>query len=79
MKATAKDLRFFSGRLLEQVARGQEIIITHRGRPCAKLVPLDEPATRCKPDDTLFGIWKNNKATADIQGYVAKLRRGRSV
>ena len=78
MKATAKDLRFYSGRLLEQIARGQEIIITHRGRPCAKLVPLDKSATSRKPDDNLFGIWKNNKATKDIQGYVSKLRRGRS-
>jgi prevent-host-death family protein len=79
MKATAKDLRFYSGRLLEKVSQGEEIIITHRGKPCAKLVPLDGTISKSQPDDGLFGIWKDNKAAADVPGYVAKLRKGRSL
>ena len=42
MKATAKDLRFRSKELLGTVSRGEEVIITYRGKPCAKLVPYDE-------------------------------------
>ena len=79
MKATAKDLRFYSGRLLEKVSQGEEVIITHRGKPCAKLVPIDTAASKSVPDDGLFGIWKNNKAAADVPGYVAKLRKGRGL
>jgi prevent-host-death family protein len=79
MKATAKDLRFYSERLLAKVSQGEEVIITHRGKPCAKLVPLDGAVSKTMTDDGLFGIWKDNKAAADVQGHIAKLRKGRSL
>ena len=40
MKATVKDLRFHSKELIETVNRGEEVVITFRGKPCAKLVPF---------------------------------------
>ena len=42
MKATAKDLRFHSKELLDTVNRGEEVVITFRGKPCAKLIPYRE-------------------------------------
>jgi prevent-host-death family protein len=39
MYASAKDLRFYSKNLLDVVSRGEEVIITYRGKPCAKLAP----------------------------------------
>ena len=60
MKATAKDLRFHSKELLNTVNRGEEVIITYRGKPCAKLVPYDEFKTDEKNKINLFGIWKDN-------------------
>jgi len=42
MKATAKDLRFHSKELLDTVRRGEEVLITYRGKPCAKLVPVED-------------------------------------
>ena len=42
MKATAKDLRFHSKELIETVNRGEEVVITFRGKPCAKLIPFEE-------------------------------------
>jgi len=35
-------------RLIEAIeqGRGQEIIVAHKGRPAAKLFPLDTPTTR---------------------------------
>ena len=42
MKATAKDLRFHSKELLDSVNRGEEVIITFRGKPCAKLIPYED-------------------------------------
>ena len=42
MKATAKDLRFRSKELLDTVNRGEDVIITFRGKPCAKLIPYKE-------------------------------------
>lgn len=33
-------------RLLERVRKGQEFVITKRGKPCARLCPLVAPAPR---------------------------------
>jgi prevent-host-death family protein len=78
MHATAKDLRFYSKNLLDAVSRGEEVIITYRGKPCAKLAPLDEVDKKKSQGDPLFGIWKDHKPTKDVAKYVRNLRRGRS-
>lgn len=76
MKATAKDLRFHSKELLDTVTRGEEVVITYRGKPCAKLVPYLKGLERCTTN-TLFGIWKDDQDTQDVDGYVRRLRKGR--
>jgi prevent-host-death family protein len=76
MKATAKDLRFNSGKLLDSVNRGEEVIITFRGKPCAKLVPYQEKIKKTTENE-LFGIWKDNHSINDVDEYVRKLRQGR--
>jgi prevent-host-death family protein len=75
MKATAKDLRFHSKELLETVSRGEEVVITYRGKPCAKLVPYKIEKT--SEENNLFGIWKDNDETASVDEYVKKLRKKR--
>ncbi|MFO7885155.1 MAG: type II toxin-antitoxin system prevent-host-death family antitoxin [Desulfobacteraceae bacterium] len=77
MKATAKDLRFHSKEILSTVSRGEEVIITYRGKPCAKLVPYDESKTDKKSKTSLFGIWENNDKIGDVDNYVRDLRKGR--
>ena len=76
MEATAKDLRFHATELLNTVKRGEEVIITYRGKPCAKLVPIDG-SEQLNPTDELFGIWKDNEAANDVTAYVRQLRKGR--
>ena len=78
MHASAKDLRFHSKNLLDAVSRGEEVIITYRGRPCAKLAPIDEADRRNAKPDPLFGIWKDHKATEDVEKYIRNLRKGRA-
>ena len=76
MKTTAKDLRFYSREILDAVSRGEEVVITYRGKPCAKLVPYQEEGGRAHEDE-LFGIWNDNETVDDVDGYVRKLRQGR--
>jgi len=76
MKATAKDLRFHSTELLNTVKRGEEVIITYRGKPCAKLVPITAAETAVAPND-LFGIWKDNEQVEDVESHVRNIRQGR--
>jgi len=76
MHATAKDLRFNSKELLDTVKRGEEVVISFRGKPCAKLVPYQETKKQPEKND-LFGIWQDNDATQNVEEYVRNLRKGR--
>lgn len=76
MKATAKDLRFHSRELIDTVNRGEEVVITFRGKPCAKLVPFKKGKDTTKKN-TVFGMWKDNDATENVDAYVRNLRKGR--
>ena len=74
MRATAKDLSFNVKELLDTVTRGEEVIITYRGKPRARLVPFeDEPGG----EDELFGIWADHSQSEDVNAYVRTLRKGR--
>jgi prevent-host-death family protein len=76
MKATAKDLRFHSKDLIDSVSRGEEVVITFRGKPCAKLVPYQEQKKNTGKNE-LFGIWKDNDTIRNVGEYVRNLRKGR--
>ena len=76
MKATAKDLRFHSKELLDTVSRGEEVVITFRGKPCAKLIPYRD-RRKASAENELFGIWKDNDRIQNVDEYVRGLRKGR--
>ena len=78
MKATAKDLRFHAREILDSVARGEEVIITVRGKPRAKLVPFEIEDKSEKQQTALFGIWKDNDKVKNVDQYVRNIRKGRN-
>ena len=80
MKATAKDLRFYSKELLETTARGEDVTITYRVKPCAKLVPYEEKNNQgagVVEENALFGMWEDNDNIENVETYVRELRKGR--
>ncbi len=76
MQATAKDLRFHSKKLIESVKRGEEVVITYRGKPCAKLVPYQYQEV-IDEKHQLFGIWKDRQESDNVKEYVRNIRKGR--
>jgi len=76
MKATAKELRFNSKELIDSVSRGEEIVITLRGKPCAKLVPYQGKKKQTE-ENKLFGIWQDNDAVKNVDEHVRNLRKER--
>jgi prevent-host-death family protein len=78
MEATAKDLRFHSKELLDAVKSGQEVVITYRGKPSAKLVPFLSEKKPAKSDHKAFGMWKDNEAVRDVDSFIEKIRRKRT-
>ncbi len=74
MRATAKDLRFNVKELLDTVTRGEEVIITYRGKPHARLVPFEDDTVG---EDELFGIWADYPQSEDVNAYIRTIRKGR--
>jgi prevent-host-death family protein len=81
MEITTKQLRIQPGRVISQVNNGQEIIITYRGKACAKIIPLHtkQPVNLEEADNELFGMWKDRKDMEDVEQYVRNIRKGRKL
>lgn len=77
MNATAKQLRFNTKSLLQSVARGEEVTITMRGKPVARLVTVNRRRKKKGEDDTIFGMWRDRDDLREVQRYVRNIRKGR--
>jgi len=79
MKTSARDLRIHVRRLLDAVDRGEEVTITHRGRPRAKLVPIRARRRTAGRAAALpaFGMWRDRFDVKNVAAYVRRLRRWR--
>ena len=79
MKATAKDLRYNLKGVMESVDRGEEVLITNRGRVKARIVPISTEKAETEVENPFVGMWTDRTDLADVEGYVRELRRGRSL
>jgi antitoxin (DNA-binding transcriptional repressor) of toxin-antitoxin stability system len=75
MTVTAKDLRFNVSMLFDVLGKGEDVLITYRGKAKAKLVPYDEPNNEPKNDD-MFGMWAEREESVDEM--VRSMRAGRN-
>ena len=75
-RATAKDLRRKTAALLEDVRRGQKILITHRGKSVAVLSPAESTEERAFTP-VAFGMWHDHTKTRKVNAWLAKLRAAR--
>lgn len=74
--ATAKELRNRAAAILETVCKGNEVVITKRGKSIAILKPfLEESKKEFSP--VAFGLWKNRKDLKDVAGWVDNKRKER--
>lgn len=75
MKTTAKYLRFHTKEVLEAAARGEEVVVTWRGKPCARVVGLEKQRVRDDSRNPAFGMWRDRDI--DVQETVDRLRETR--
>jgi len=78
MKATARDMRYHLNSVMEAVARGEEVLITNRGRVKARILALNSRAAKGREENPFVGMWRNRDDLRDVESYVRRLRRGRS-
>jgi prevent-host-death family protein len=77
MRASAKELRSKSHKLLEAVSRGEEVVITYRGKAKARIIRYKKNRDARGEQHALFGMWADNSQVADVDRYIRDLRRGR--
>lgn len=74
MEATTRDLRLNTKEVLSATRRGEDVIITYRGKRTARLVPIDEePAKGRNPG---FGMWADHQELS-VDEQVRRFRQGR--
>lgn len=78
MEITAKELRGKPGQIIDQAARGTEVIITLRGKKVARLIPYRFENSKDEIDDELFGLWKDRNDISNVDDYVRSIRKGRA-
>ena len=74
MIVSAKDLRFKISMLFDVLTKGEDIVITYRGQPKAKLISFEDPDGHEK-SDALFGMWKDQES--DVDELIRNMRQGR--
>ena len=75
MTVTAKDLRFNISMLFDLLNKGEEILITYRGKAKAKLISYTETSNQPKTD-MIFGMWSDKEQSVDEM--VRNMRKGRN-
>ncbi|MBL8219577.1 MAG: type II toxin-antitoxin system prevent-host-death family antitoxin [Bryobacterales bacterium] len=81
MNATIVDLRYHMKDVLRAIDRGETVTILHRGKPKARLMPIN-PAGTTAPSvvsQPLFGLWSKRDDMEDPTAYVRNLRQPRAV
>ncbi len=79
MEATTKDLRLHTRELIAATDRGEQVIITFRGKPRALLTPIKAKAQRRAKRNPAFGLWANAKHSSalSVDEEVRHLRKPR--
>jgi len=73
--ATAKELRTHASAILERVRKGDEVVITMRGKSIAVMTPVSRSEKPFSPAG--FGIWKGRKELSDVTKWIDERRKER--
>lgn len=79
MEVSTKELRIQPGRIIDQVINGEEVTVTFRGKPLARIVPIDRrPRELTTEDEGIFGMWKDKDQEESVEDLVRTMRKGRT-
>ena len=80
MEVSAKELRSQVKKVLDTVERGEDVIVTYRGKQRARIEAIKEaePASFKITQAPLFGIWADHDGSDDVQAYIDSVRAARN-
>ena len=74
MHASIRELRLHIKEFLDVASRGEEVIVTYRGKDYVKLVPITPSVIA---ENTAFGLWNDNPEVNEVDTFINKLRASR--
>ena len=82
MEASIKDLRLHTKALMAATDRGEHITIPYRGKPRARLLPIEEQTSAYQAQNRgrnpAFGLWADTESTESVDEQVRRLRKPRT-
>ena len=77
MKATVRDMRYHLKSIMEAVERGEDVLITKRGKAKARIVPAGSRGDAGHGENPFIGMWRDREDMKDVRSYVRRIRKGR--
>ena len=77
MNATFLDMRRNPQKILAALARNETVTLSYRGKPLARIEPIEKTAKCSAAEHPAFGMWAHRSDMADPSAYVRELRKGR--
>ncbi len=77
MKATVLDMRRNPKKILDAIARNETVTLSHRGKPLARIEPIEQAEKCAAAEHPAFGMWSDHPDMTDPSAYVRALRKGR--
>ena len=77
MNATVLDMRRNPKKILDAIARNETVTLSHRGKPVARIEPIESSERGRAADHPAFGMWADRADMADPSAYVREMRQGR--
>jgi len=77
MTVTAKDLRARAAEVLRAVREGESVELTYRGRPIARIEPIEQRRAPEPGGDEAFGMWSDRTDMEEVREWVRASRGGR--
>ena len=75
MHASIRELRLHTKEFLDVASRGEEVIVTYRGKDYVKLSSISPVIEQ---ENLIFGLWEDNPKVADVTKFIDQLRAPRN-
>jgi antitoxin (DNA-binding transcriptional repressor) of toxin-antitoxin stability system len=77
MIATVLDMRRNPKKILDAIARNETVTLSHRGKPVARIEPIENLQPCGASEHPAFGMWADRTDMADPSAYIREIRKGR--
>ena len=77
MVISTKELRNQLGRVIEHATQAGDVVVTYRGKPVARIVPIDTGEDAALTDE-LHGMWADRTDLKPVDEWLREARKGRT-